>query len=187
MRATKAALLLTAALVAMPLSAANVAGVNLEDKITVGNSTLVLNGAGIRKKFVIKVYVGALYTAAKETSPERLLATDSARRLVMHFLFDVDKGKIAEAWTEGLSDNTPNASADVKKNFKTLESWMEDMKKGQRIVMTYVPGTGTTVEVNGKNKGTLPGKATADAILATWIGPEPGPGNDFKAAILGKK
>ena len=39
--------------------------------------------------------------------------------------------------------------------------------------------------LNGKTKGTLPGKAFADAVLATWIGPEPGPGEDFKKAMLG--
>jgi hypothetical protein len=52
--------------------------------------------------------------------------------------------------------------------------------------MTYVPGTGTTVTVNGKVKGTLPGKAVNDAIVATWIGPDPGPGGDFKKAVLGQ-
>jgi hypothetical protein len=185
MRSIKSALLLTVALAATPLFAANVGGVNLEDKITVGNQSLVLNGAGIRKKFFIKVYVGALYTTARERDAARISAADTPRRLLMHFLFDVDKEKISEAWTEGLTDNTPNASAEVKKNFATLESWMQDMKKGQRIVMTYVPGTGTTVEVNGKVKGTLPGKATSDAILATWTGPKPGPGDDFKSAVLG--
>jgi len=106
--------------------------------------------------------------------------------MVMHFVFNVGKGKIAEAWEEGLEANTPNASADVKNAFKTLSSWMEEMKDGQSIVLTYVPGTGTTVNVNGKVKGTLPGKATADAILATWIGPKPGPGSDFKKAVLGR-
>ena len=44
---------------------------------------------------------------------------------------------------------------------------------------------GTRVEVNGKVKGTIPAKPTADAILATWIGPNPGPGEDFKQAVLG--
>jgi hypothetical protein len=183
----KAALLLTAALVATPLTAANVSGVNVDDKVTVGTHNLVLNGAGLRKKFIVKVYVGALYTTAKEKSAERILATDTPRQMVMHFLYDVDKAKMAEAWEEGLADNTPNAGAEVKKGVAMVSSWMEDIKKGQKIVLTYVPGTGTTVEVNGRNKGTVPGKAVADAILATWIGPEPGPGNDFKAAILGGK
>jgi hypothetical protein len=134
---------------------------------------------------MFKVYTGALYLPSKQTSEAGIIAADAPRRMVMHFLMDVDKGKIAEAWTEGLV-NTPNASPEVKTAFKTLSSWMDDMKEGQRISMTYVPGTGTTVEVGGKSKGTLGGKAVADAILNTWIGSKPGPGADFKKAVLGK-
>jgi hypothetical protein len=165
---------------------ATVAGVKLDDSVNVNGQNLVLNGAGVRKKFFIKVYVGALYLTAKQSDAAAILAADAPRRMVMHFVFNVGKGKIAEAWEEGLEDNTPNAAAEVKANFKTLASWMEDMKDGQQIVLTYVPATGTTIDVNGHNKGTLAGKATADAILATWIGPKPGPGDDFKKAVLGK-
>ena len=105
--------------------------------------------------------------------------------MVMHFLYGVSKDQMCDAWSEGLEANTPNASAEVKKNFTTLCGWMEAIDKGKQIVMTYVPGEGTHVEVNGKMKGTLPGAATADAILGTWIGPKPGPGDDFKKAVLG--
>lgn len=166
--------------------AATVAGVKLEDSVTVNNQKLVLNGAALRKKFVVKVYVGALYLPAKQTSATAIIAADAPRRQVMHFLYDVDKEKMVEAWTEGLRDNTPNASPEVKTAFNTLSTWMEDMKEGQRIVLTYVPGIGTTVEVNGKNKGTLGGKAVADAILNTWVGAKPGPGGDFKKGVLGQ-
>jgi hypothetical protein len=172
---------------ATPLAAASVAGVNLEDKVTVGSQTLVLNGAGLRKKFVVKVYVGALYLPGKQNSDTTILATDQARRMVMHFLYGVTKDQMAEAWSEGLAANTPKASPEVKTAFKTLEGWMEDVPKGNRIVLTYQPGVGTTVEVNGKNKGTLGGKAVSDAILNTWIGPKPGPGMDFKKEVLGGK
>jgi hypothetical protein len=165
---------------------ATVAGVKLDDSVNVNGQNLVLNGAGVRKKFFVKVYVGALYLTAKQNDAAAILAADAPRRMVMHFVFNVGNGKIAEAWEEGLEDNTPNASAEVKANFKTLASWMEDMKDGQQIVLTFVPATGTTIDVNGHNKGTLAGKATADAILATWIGPKPGPGDDFKKAVLGK-
>lgn len=167
-------------------SAANVAGVNFEDRITVNNTPLVLNGGGLRKKFVVKVYAGALYLAAKQTNAATAIATDAPRRMVMHFLYSVTKDQMAEAWREGLAANTPNASPEVKSAFKTLEGWMEDVPKGNRIVVTYVPGIGTTVEVNGKNKGVLGGKAVADAILNTWIGPKPGPGADFKKGVLGQ-
>jgi hypothetical protein len=167
-------------------SAATVAGVNVADTVDAAGHKLVLNGAGLRKKLFIKVYVGSLYLGAKQTNAAAIITADAPRRQVMHFLFDVGKGKMVEAWEEGLEDNTPNASPEVKTAFKTLGSWMEDMKEGQKIVLTYVPGTGTTVEVNGKNKGTLGGKAVADAILNTWVGPKPGPGTDFKKAVLGQ-
>jgi hypothetical protein len=174
-------------LTALTASAADVAGVKLDDRITVGDKALVLNGAGLRKKFIVKVYAGGLYLPAKQSNAATVIATDQARRMVMHFLYSVTKAQMAEAWTEGLADNTPNASPEVKTAFKTLESWMEDVPKGNRIVLTYVPGIGTTVEVNGKNKGTLGGKAVSDAILNTWIGPDPAPGADFKKAVLGQK
>jgi hypothetical protein len=182
----KFALAVTLLVVAASAQAANVGGVNISDTTTVGNQKLVLNGAGLRKKLFIKVYTGALYLPAKQNSPDFILTGDTPRQLVMHFVFDVEKEKIAEAWQEGLTANTPKASAGVKQAFATLSSWMEDMKKGEKIVMTYVPGTGTTVEVKGRSKGVLPDKAVADAILATWIGPKPGPGEDFKKAVLGR-
>ncbi len=168
------------------VEAASVGGVNLSDTTTAGGQKLVLNGAGVRKKLFIKVYVAGLYLPSKQSSPERILAADTPRQMVMHFVFNVEKDKIAEAWQEGLVANTPGTTPAVKQAFNTLSSWMEDMKKGQRIVLTYVPGGGTSVEVNGKTKGMLPDKAVADAILATWIGPKPGPGEDFKEAVLGK-
>ncbi|HEX9984573.1 MAG TPA: chalcone isomerase family protein [Thermoanaerobaculia bacterium] len=183
---TRLVLAATLTLASVNAFAANVGGAKLEDSMSVSGQNLVLNGAGLRKKLFIKVYAAGLYLPAKSNNAAAILAADQPRRLVMHFLYDVDKGKIAEAWSEGLAANTSNASAEVKANFQKLSSWMEDVDSGQRIVMTYVPGTGTTVEVNGKNKGTLAGKATADAILSTWIGPKPGPGDDFKNAVLGK-
>jgi chalcone isomerase-like protein len=181
-----ATLALSLLLATASAEAVTVGGVNLSDTATAGGQTLVLNGAGLRKKLFIKVYAAGLYLPAKQSSPENILAADTPRQMVMHFVFDVDKEKIGEAWQEGLQDNTPNTSPAVKQAFSTLSSWMEDMEKGHRIVLTYVPGSGTTIEVNGKVKGVLQDKAVADAILATWIGPKPGPGEDFKKALLGK-
>ena len=185
MRSKLAAALLSFA-IAIPALALTVAGVNLEDHATVNGQTLVLNGAGLRKKLFIKVYVGGLYLPAKSSNPAAITAADAPRRMVMHFLYSVSKSQMCDAWDEGLEQNTKNAPADVKAAFKTLCSWMEPIPKGNRLVLTYVPGTGTTVEINGKAKGTLPGKATSDAIVATWIGPDPAPGQDFKNAVLGK-
>src|SRR5436309_6731677 len=169
----------------LPAGAGTLAGVTLPDKAEVGGQALALNGLGLRTKFFIKVYVGGLYLPQKEKAAAKVMSQDVPRRMVMHFLYSVSKEQMCDAWKEGLEQNTPKASADVKKEFATLCSWMEAIPKGHELVLTYVPGTGTTVEVNGKSKGTLPGKATADAIVNTWIGPDPAPGADFKKGVLG--
>ena len=48
-------------LLAVPAGAGTLAGVTLPDTAQVAGKDLVLNGLGLRKKFVIKVYVGGLY------------------------------------------------------------------------------------------------------------------------------
>jgi chalcone isomerase-like protein len=176
---------LLALFLALPAGAGTLAGITLPDKTEVNGKSLVLNGMGLRKKFVIKVYVGGLYLPQKERSAAKVLGADVPRRILMHFIYDVSKDQMCEAWEEGLEANTPNASAEVKKNFKTLCTWMDGVGEGQELVLTYVPGEGTHVEVGGKMKGTLPGKPTADAILSNWIGQDPAPGEDFKKAVLG--
>ena len=45
--------------------AAEVAGVRLEDKVSIGTQELVLNGAGLRTRVVFKVYVASLYLPQK--------------------------------------------------------------------------------------------------------------------------
>jgi len=182
---TRLAALLALFLTASAAWAGTLAGITLPDKVDVDGHSLVLNGMGLRSKLFIKVYVGGLYLPQKEKSAEKVLAADTPRRMALHFIYDVSKDQMCEAWDEGLEANTPNASAEVKKNFKTLCSWMDGVGKGQQLTLTYLPDQGTRVEIAGKVKGTLPGKPTADAILSTWIGPDPAPGKDFKKAVLG--
>lgn len=189
-------LLLLSTLLAAPLpalapaavadSSKTMNGVTLPYTISVGGQTLHLNGAALRKKAIFKVYVAALYVATKSNSPDAILAEDAPRQMEMHFLRDVDKGKICDAWADGLKDNSPDASAEVKQQFTELCSLMADIKNKEAFVFTYVPGEGTTISVAGQEKGKIGDKAFSDAMLKTWIGPKPGPGDGFKKNLLGK-
>jgi hypothetical protein len=172
---------------AAPIIAGTLAGITLPDNMDVNGQQLVLNGMALRKKLIFKVYVAGLYLPAKEQDSEKILATDGSRCTVMHFVRSVDAGKINEAWFDGLEANTPGYSPELKKQFDTLASLMEDMKKGDKLVFIYHPETGTEVKVKGKVKGTLGDKAFADALFSCWIGKKPGPGEGFKKGLLGVK
>ena len=170
---------------ALPAAAAETAGVEMPDEITIAGEELVLNGQGLRKKLFIKVYVAGLYLAEKSGDPDAILAADAPRHLRMHFLYDVDQGKICNAWQEGVENNRPMASDVVKNQIDELCGMMEDMEKGEEMAFTYVPDQGTTVTVGGEEKGSLASKAFADALWSTWIGPEP-PGKSFREGLLGR-
>jgi len=174
-----------AVLVSLPAAAGELAGVTLPDRATISGEELELNGMGLRKKFFIKVYVGGLYLPEARGDARAILAADEPRRMVMHFLYDVDKGKICEAWDEGLENNVDNPSDRVTAQFADLCDLMVDFEDGDEMSFTYVPGEGTTVNVGGEDVGTLEGKPFADAIASTWLGPEP-PSKDFKEGLLGQ-
>ena len=172
-------------LLAAPVAAGELAGVTMPDTLKVGDHSLVLNGMGLRSKAVFKVYVGGLYLPMKQGDWKQVLASDTPRHMVMHWVRTVDKESINGAWTDCLKANSPNASAEVKKNFETLASWMTEAREGDQFTFTYLPGTGTQVSVAGKPKGSLGGKPFADALFACWIGAKPGPGEDFRDDLMG--
>ncbi len=181
-------LLLTILLVvlAVPALPATRAGVNLADTLEIDGLKLSLNGVGLRKKVIFKVYVAGLYVQNQSREETKILQADEPRVMIMHFLRSVDAEKISGAWLDGLKANTPGADPTLNKDFSRLCSWMEDIDDGQQMLFTYRPGQGTEVKVKGKVKGVIAGKAFADALLACWIGPKPGPGDSFKADLLGK-
>jgi hypothetical protein len=86
--------------------AAQVAGVSVPDSATVAGTKLMLNGAGLRKKAFFEVYVGVLYLPSKAASAEAALGQNGPNRVAMHFLRDVDRESLVDAWSEGFARNS---------------------------------------------------------------------------------
>jgi hypothetical protein len=159
--------------------------VTLPTRVEVEGQSLVLNGMALRKKAIFKVYVAGLYLAEKNNNAEAILTADSPRRIVLQFLRGVSGNQMCDALNDGLRDNTPNPSAQLRGQFTALCGFFEPVKKGEQFVFSYLPDRGTTVEVRGISKGVIEGKDFADALFRAWIGPRPGPGEDFKKKLLG--
>ena len=63
-------------------------------------------------------------------------------------------------------------------------SLYEDVQPGDRYSLTYVPGIGTELALNGKPKGIIEGVEFAAAVFSIWLGPKP-INKTFKKQILG--
>ena len=167
------------------LHAGTLSGVTLPETVQAGSQTLVLNGLGLRTKFMVKVYVGGLYLPQKSSDPTAILKPDTPKRIVMHFVRDVSKDQLPDGFTEAFDANTPDAKKTLKPDIDRFLGALDAVKDGDEIVITYVPATGTAVTLAGKEKLTIAGPDFAKVIFSVWLGPKP-PNAGLKKGILGQ-
>jgi drug/metabolite transporter (DMT)-like permease len=178
--------LIAALLLLPPLAQAReVAGVALSETVEVGGQPLLLNGAGLRKRLVFEVYVGALYLPARTDAAERILAADAPWRLTMTFRRDVDHDKIVESFRVAFLENSPGAPAGLVADLERLHPGLTDVKDGQVLALHYLPGAGTTLTPPTGGPITVPGRAFGEAMLRAWLGEHPADAA-LKAALLGR-
>ena len=183
-------LILAFALAPLNLNASELAGVTLDDTIETGGKTLTLTGMGIRTKtfLKVKVYVAGLYMENPTSMADVIIGSDQPKAIVMSFLYkEVEGEKLQEAWREGFAANTPSASPDLKMRMDRFVSLFDtSAMKGDRYVFTYLPGTGTTVNLANEIRAVIPGADFASALMAIWFGDELGDGGlkALKKSIL---
>ncbi|MBX3345739.1 MAG: chalcone isomerase family protein [Nitrospira sp.] len=162
-------------LVALPIpgAAALVEGVSFSDSISVGSVTLPLRGVGLAKFLrTISVYVAALYLPSG-TEPDRVLE-DVPKRLELSYFRSIRAGDFGRAAEKVLADNvSPERLAIMAPRIAQLHRLYEDVKPGDRYGLTYTPGVGTELSLNGVVKGTVEGADFAAAYFAIWLGPNP--------------
>jgi hypothetical protein len=154
-----------------------VAGVKLPDTVVPGANLppLVLNGAGVRSKFFIKVYVGALYLPARATGADAVLRNTGPASMHMYFLHsEVTKQKLVAAWNEGFSANLGEAErARLGARIERFNGLFQTVRRGDIIRLDYTPDTGTVVSINSEKRGAIEGEDFMQAWLRIWLGEEP--------------
>ena len=175
--------MLTASTLHTAALAGQLEGATLADTLTAGEKTLKLNGLGLRKKALFKVYVGGLYLESPSKDAGAILAADQAKAIRLHFLRDLTKRQLVEAFQEGFEANAQDKAAQ-KAAFDKMLALVPDVKTGSTLTFTYLPGKGTTLQVADKELGLFESKAFADAVFSIWLGPKP-PSEDLRKGMLG--
>jgi hypothetical protein len=176
---------------AMALFAAGLAngkeckGVNFPDQVQLAGSTLALNGLGLRQATVFKVnvYVGALYVVKTSNDASAILASNTPKEIVLHFVRNVDAADVVKGWNEAFEKNAKSNLPALKDRIAMLNGWMADLKSGERLTFVYIPDAGVQVDVNGTVKGTIKGDDFAKALFSIWLGDPPNP--ELKSGLLG--
>ena len=101
----------------------------------------------------------------------------------MHFLRDLTKAQLVEAFQEGFEANVKDR-APQQAAFDRMLALVPDVKEGSTLRFPYLPGRATTLSTGSKELGVFEGKGFADAVFAIWLRPKP-PSEDLKKGLLG--
>ena len=177
MRTRSLYLLSCLTLASSPVTAVTISGVEIPDTLNLatGGPALMLNGAGVREKLFLDIYVGALYLQAKSSDAQAILSAPGRACVAMHFLYkEVSKEKITGAWEDGLAANQTAADMQaLQPRLENFDALFRTMHKGDVIRICYLPGTGTEVRINDELRGKVEGEAFFHALLGIWLGAHP--------------
>ncbi len=163
-------------------------GIEMPDTLNAGDDTLVLNGAGVRKKYLVDVYVGGLYLKEKCHDPVKIIADDEPMAIRLHIISGiVTSEKMAASTLEGFEASTGGNIAPLKDKIDTFISVFKDnIKKGDVYDLVYLPGIGVQSYKNGTLVTTVPGLDFKKALFGIWLCEKPTINLDLKKGLLGQ-
>lgn len=169
-----------------------VANVKYEPGLDLAGQKLVLNGAGIRYKFVVKVYTAGLYLTHKAGTTPEVLAAQGPKRIHIQMLRDIDGNELGKLFTKGMEANAPREefAKCINGVLKLSEVFAsrKQLNSGDSFSVDYVPGVGSVLLLNGKSVMPEPIKEPEffNALLRIWLGDKPAD-DALKDALLGVK
>lgn len=172
------------------LAAQEIAGVKVEDAVTVAGTRLQLNGSGVRYKGPFKVYVGDLYATRPVRSLDELIAAPGPKRLGMTFLREIQSAEFGKMLTRGIEDNVSKTelSKIIPGMIKMGDIFAANKAfvPGDVCVLEWDPAKGLSIWAKGKLQAEpMNDPAFYRALMSIWFGPTPADWK-LKDALLGK-
>lgn len=131
---------------------------------------LRLAGTGVATyRVLFTVYAAALYVPPWAPSSQ-VLDDDTPRQLAIEYFYDISTADLVRAANtvleRQLDDATRRELAPAIRRFHAL---YKPVREGDRYTMTYRPGHGTRLALNGRTLGSVPGAAFARAYFGIWL------------------
>lgn len=163
-------------LAGIPAHARNIDGVAVPETLPLAGepAPLVLNGAGLRTRYLAKVYVAGLYLARPANQAEAVLDSKAARAIGIHMRRDTDSEQIATAFLTSVARNHDRGEMQVLQNrLDQFKIMMPDMKRNDVLRLEFPPNGETRVVYNNEVRGVLKGADFQRALLRIWLGGKP--------------
>ena len=161
-------------------------GLTFPDTYSAGKDKLVLNGGGVRDKYWMDMYVGALYLTAKSKNAADIISANTSMTIRMCIVSGlITSDKMMSAVREGFEKSTGGKQAAFKDKIDQFQKGFSDpIKKGDVFDIVYTSET-ISIYKNSTLKVEIPGFDFKKAVFGIWIGEEPAD-SDLKEGMLGE-
>jgi hypothetical protein len=166
-------LVLAMMLLAGTAQAKVIAGVRMPDAISLQGKELLLDHMALKKKLFFEIYVWGLYLEQKPDSTKQAIDFQGPKQLQLHFRRSIKREQLAEAFRDFLSNSRALRSPEMKRQSELLVQSLKGVRKGDTLLITYLPDQGLQVSGEGSRGAMIPGKAFADALFDAWLAENP--------------
>ncbi len=167
------------------VQARQVSGISFPESMTVNNTTLALNGAGVRSKYFLDVYAVGLYLPEPSQNPAAIIRADEiqALRLVITSSH-ISKDRLIDSIEEGVLLSAGKDYPDYQPMLDELWSALNlQVRVGDVFEFIYEPGNGIVFMLNNQQLKVLPDFRFKRVLFGIWLGEEPIQ-KSVKAALL---
>lgn len=170
----------------VPSNATKSEDVTFSNEYAVENVKLKIRGTALLRYMVfVKAYVGGFYLPEHVSSEAAL--SEVPKRLEVEYFQTIKGEKFGPATRKMIAKNVDAQTLKrLQPKIDYHNSLYVDVKPGDRYSLTYIPGKGTELALNGEPRGIIEGSEFAAALFSIWIGPNP-IDKTFKNQILGLK
>jgi hypothetical protein len=164
-----------------------VSGIAVPSTYSLEGKNLQLNGAGVREKYFIDLYVGALFLTSKSKDEKAIVNADETMAMKIYIVSGlITKEKMEEAIRDGFKKSTGGKMDAYKSKIDAfVKAVSEDIKKGVVYDITYSPEQKKIRVYKDKVlKTEIDGLDFKRVLLSIWLGTNP-VDNDLKESLLG--
>lgn len=137
-------------------------------------------------RFFFPLYEAALFTA-EGGSADSVLGAEKPFQLKFRYLREIDKSIILKSADRMLEKNLSESErTSIAEGVDRINAAYRTVNEGDTSSLTFVPGQGTTLTINGEPQITLPGEDFARLYFTIWLGQNPISGS-LKKHLLGFK
>ena len=158
-------------------------GERFSPRVSIGDIPLAIRGSATFRYLLWTLYSAVLYVPPN--TPFSAALEDVPRHLEIAYHRSIERARFVEAAEAVLARSLDQRALEkVQGRVDLLHEKYTDVVDGDRYVLRYAPGSGTTLAFNGAPLVTVPGSDFAKAYFGIWLGDGALDAN-LQAALLG--